>query len=47
MAVFIITNNIGMKMNACVKKKRIGKKWSIGNPSNCECECDKSCDVSE
>ena len=22
-------------------------KASISNPSNCECECDKSCDVGE
>ena len=22
-------------------------KGSIWNPSNCECECDKSCDVGE
>ena len=22
-------------------------KWFIWNPSNCECECDKSCDIGE
>ena len=35
----------------CEKKELFDKgvcyKWSIGNPSNCECQCDKSCDVSE
>ena len=27
--------------------KRVCDKGFIWNPSNCECECDKSCDVNE
>ena len=27
--------------------KSVCDKESIWNPSNCECECDKSCDVGE
>ena len=27
--------------------KRVSDKGFIWNPSNCECECDKSCDVNE
>ena len=27
--------------------KEVCCKGSIWNPSNCECECDKSCDVGE
>ena len=27
--------------------KRVCDKAFIGNPSNCECECDKACDVGE
>ena len=26
---------------------KVSDKGSIGNPSNCECECDKSCDIGE
>ena len=37
----------GMKLCEC--KEFIGKgvcgKGFIWNPSNCECECDKSCDI--
>ena len=40
-----------MKTNACECKELIDKgmcdKGSIWNPSNCECECDKSCDTGE
>ena len=35
----------------CECKELINKgvcdKWFIWNPSNCECKCDKSCDVAE
>ena len=27
--------------------KGICDKWFIWNPSNCECKCDKSCDIGE
>ena len=27
--------------------KGVCDKWSIWNPSNCECKCDKSCDVGQ
>ena len=46
---FVIINNVGMMVNVNVNVKN----WLIKayvyawNPSNCECKCDKSCDVSE
>ena len=27
--------------------KGVSDKWFIWNPSNCECECDKSCDIGD
>ena len=50
--VSVITNNFGMMINEGVNAKKmidrdvcdIGFIW---NPSNCECECDKPCDVCE
>ena len=30
-----------------MQRKRIFDKGFIWSPSNCECECDKACDVSE
>ena len=51
--VFEITNNAGMRINTarCECKELIDKgvcdKGFIRNPSNCECECYKSCDFSE
>ena len=50
--VFVITNNVGIKINVDVNcKELIDKgmydKGFIWNPSNCEFECDKACDVSE
>ena len=30
-----------------LSEKGVCDKWSILNPSNCECECDKSYDVGE
>ena len=52
MAVFAIINNVGMKINADVNAKNceckgICDKRFIWNLSNCECECDQSCDVGE
>ena len=49
-------NNVGIKTNADVNIKidynRIEHKgrcdtWFIWNPSNCEFECDKSCDIGQ
>ena len=51
--VFEIINNAGMRINTarCECKELIDKgvcdKGFIRNPSNCECECYKSCDFSE
>ena len=36
-----------MQINADVNAKGVCDKESIWNPSNCECECNKSCDVGE
>ena len=52
MQVFRIMNKDGMKVNADVNAKNwltkeyVIKKLNL-NPSNRECECDKSCDVGE
>ena len=52
MQAFVIINSIGMMINVGVN----AKNWLIKacvikdfilNPSNCECECDKSWDVAE
>ena len=50
MQVFVTVNNVGIKVNADVNVKNwltkgICDKGFIWNPNNCECECDKSCDV--
>ena len=50
--VFVIINNVGIIINASVNAKNwLTKEYVIqdlfGNPSNCECECDKLCDVGE
>ena len=48
--VFVTINNAGMKINVGVKMlidKGVCDKGFIWNPSNCECEYDKSCDVGE
>ena len=51
MQVFVITNNVGMMINVDKCKQLIDKgvcdKGYAWNPSNCECECDKSCDNDE
>ena len=43
----LIINNVGIKINADVNAndKRICVKRFIWNPSNCDYECDKSCDI--
>ena len=54
MQVFVTINNDGMKINAGVNvffdkliDKGVCDKRFIWNPSNCQCECNKSCDVGE
>ena len=52
MQAFIIINNVGMLINVGAKCKElidkgVCNKGFIWNPSNCECECDKSCDAGE
>ena len=53
MQVFVIISNVGMMINAGVNAKNwlakvyICDEGFIKNPSNCECKCDKSCDVGE
>ena len=42
MQVFLIISKDGMKINAYVNAKEFNR-----NPSNCECECDKSCNIGE
>ena len=42
--VFVIINNAGMKE---LIDKGVCDKGFIWNPGNCECECDKSCDIGE
>ena len=47
MQASVIINNVGM--NKCKKliDKGVFDKGFIWNPSNCQCECDNSCDVAE
>ena len=50
--MFVITKNVGMKVNVDENvKNRLTKEYLIKkfiwNPSNCKCECDKSCDFGE
>ena len=51
MQVSVIINKSGMKINADVNAKNwlteICDKGFIWNPSNSQCECDKSCDIGE
>ena len=53
MQLFVIINNVGMKINVdrCKCNKLIDKgicdKGFIWNTSNCECECDQTCDIGE
>ena len=50
--MFVIISNAGIKINArreCKEliDKVVCDKGFIWNPSNCECECDKACDIGE
>ena len=51
MEVFVTIKNVGTKINAYVNAKNLLIKVyaikDICNPSNCECEWDKSCDIGE
>ena len=53
MQVFVLINNAGMKMLKCMCEckeltdKGVCDEGFIWNPSNCECKCDKSCDIGE
>ena len=51
MQVFVIINKVGIMINADVNANNwLKKKCDKGffwNPSNCECECGKSCNVGE
>ena len=44
--MFVIISKGGMKINADVNEGVCGKGF-IRNPSNCECDCEWSCDVRE
>ena len=50
MQVFVTINEDGMKINAEVNVKKIVDKGIFDkgyfwNPSNCNCQCDKSCKI--
>ena len=45
MQAFVIINSVGLLINAGDLDKDVWEKGSICNPSNYQCECDKSCDV--
>ena len=51
MQVFVTINNTGMEISVCECKELIDTglcdKGFVWNPSNCDCKCDKSCDISE
>ena len=47
MQLFLIINNVGIMINVDVIDKGVCDKGYDWNPSNCECYCDKSCDVGE
>ena len=52
MQAFVIINNVRMMVNVGVNvkeliDKRVNDKGFIWYPSNCECECYKSCDFGE
>ena len=51
MQVFVTINNAGMKINVCECKELVDKgvcdKGFFWNPINCDCECDKLCDIGE
>ena len=50
--IFVIINNVGIKINADMNAKNylikgVCDKGFFWNPINCECECDKACDIGE
>ena len=52
MQVIALINNVGTKINVDVNVRNWFDKWIchkrfIWNPSNCECECNKSCNVAK
>ena len=53
MQVIVITNNVRIKINVDLNtnnwliRKGICDKGFAWNPSNCDCECNESCDVGE
>ena len=53
MQVFVTINSAGMKINVCVNAKNHAYEKGVCNkgfnwyPSNCDYECDKSCDIGE
>ena len=51
MKLFVTINKDGIDQCRCECKELIDKgvcdKRYIFNPSNCECECDKSCNISQ
>ena len=48
MQVFVMLKNAGLKINADVNAMNwLTKEDVIKNPSNCDCQCDKVCDVRE
>ena len=52
MKLFVTTNKDGININVDVNNKElidkeVCDKGFIWNPSNCECECDKSCNISQ
>ena len=52
MKLFVTTNKDGIKINVDMNvknyiDKEVCDKGFIWNPSNCECECGKSCNISQ
>ena len=49
MQLFVIISNVGIMINVDAEliDKGVWDKGYVWNPSNCECECDKTCDVGE
>ena len=50
--MFVIINNVGIKINEWCEceeltDKGVCDKAFTWNPSNCECACDKTCDIGE
>ena len=44
--MFVIINKDGIKINELINKGICNKRF-IWDPSNCECQCDKSYDIGE